>query len=124
MQCSADGWPFGVVGVHLSLRQASRLAEAAEALRDAGRLRGPLMLCGDFNEGPKGPSWAAFRRAGLVDHADPEAFTFPASAPTSRIDGLLVRGAAAVRHVVPDLPAADLAAASDHLPVLARIEIG
>lgn len=122
-QCSVDGMPFGVVGVHLSLLEWSRPTEAAAALADAEGLRGPLVLCGDFNERPTGSSWQLFRGAGLADHADPQAFTSQAATPTKRIDGLLVRDARVLEHAVPDLPPDLLAAASDHLPVVARIEI-
>lgn len=122
-QCIVDGVEFGVVGVHLSLIRDSRPAEAQAVIADASRLRGPLVMCGDFNERPEGPCWQAFRDIGLVDHADSHAFTSNAIDPVKRIDGLLVRGARVLEHVVPDLPAGQLAAASDHLPVLARIDI-
>jgi endonuclease/exonuclease/phosphatase family metal-dependent hydrolase len=122
-QCVVEGVEFGVVGVHLSLLAESRPTEAAAALADASRLRGPLILCGDFNERPDGPCWQAFREAGFVDHADAEAFTSQALTPHKRIDGLLVRGAPVIEHVVPDLGRDLLAVASDHLPVLARIEL-
>ena len=122
-QCVVDGVEFGVVGVHLSLIRRSRPVEARAAIADAAGLRGPLLMCGDLNEGPDKPCWQAFRDIGLVDRADPLAFTSTAANPVNRIDGLLVRGAPVLEHVVPDLPPAELAAASDHLPVLARIEI-
>jgi len=124
VQCAVDGVEFGVVGVHLSLLRWSRPSEAAAALADAQRLQGPLILAGDFNERPNEPSWEIFRNAGLVDHADPEAFTSQAATPNKRIDGLLVRGAVVLSHAVPDLPPGELAAASDHLPVVATVEIG
>jgi endonuclease/exonuclease/phosphatase family metal-dependent hydrolase len=122
-QCVVDGIRFGVVGVHLSLMGWSRPTEAVAALADAQALQGPLLLCGDFNESPNGPSWQLFRDAGLVDRADPEAFTSQAATPHQRIDGLLVRGAQVLEHAVPGLPPDELAAASDHLPIIARIEL-
>jgi len=122
-QCSVGGVEFAVVGVHLSLLRRSRPAEAAEAVTDAGPLRGALLLCGDFNEGPDKPAWKVFRDIGLVDHADRSASTSTARAPVNRIDGLLVRGAEVLEHVVPDLPDRLLEEASDHLPVLARVVI-
>lgn len=120
-QCAIDGVEFGVVGVHLSLRKPSRPLEAAEAVADAARLRGPLLVCGDLNEGPHGPAWQVFRDAGLVDEADRGAVTSPASAPASRLDAVLVRGAEVREHVVPELGDGLLPRASDHLPVLACV---
>lgn len=122
-QCAIDGVEFGVVGVHLSLRKPSRPLEAAEAVLDSAWLRGPLLVCGDFNEGPHGPAWQVFRDAGLVDAADPTAVTSPAAAPASRIDAVLVRGVDVREHVVPDPGDGLLPRASDHLPVLARVVI-
>ncbi len=123
VQCAVDGMPFGVVGVHLSLLSWSRPTEAAAAIADAQRVKGPLLICGDFNERPDRPSWQAFRDIGLVDHAHPDAFTSQAATPNKRIDALLVRDAEVLEHAVPDLPPDQLAAASDHLPVVARVEI-
>ncbi len=122
-QCTVEGVSFGVVGVHLSLMRWSRPIEASAALADAEGMPGPLAMCGDYNESPTGDAWELFRRAGLVDHAEPNAFTSTAANPYQRIDGLLVRDVAVLEHAVPDLPPELLAAASDHLPVLARIEI-
>lgn len=122
-QCEVDGVQFGVVGIHLSLSGASRPAEAAEAVADMGRLHGPLVLCGDLNERPEMACWKVFRGIGFVDPAEPGAFTWTAADPSQRIDGLLVRGAQALQHVVPDLPSSLLATASDHLPVLARLDM-
>jgi endonuclease/exonuclease/phosphatase family metal-dependent hydrolase len=122
-QCVVDGVEFAVVGVHLSLLAESRPTEAAAALADARELRGPLVICGDLNERPSGPCWQAFRDAGLVDHADAEAFTSQALTPNKRIDGVLVRGGRVIEHQIPKLPRDLLAVASDHLPVIARIEL-
>ncbi len=123
-QCAVDGVQFGVVGVHLSLLRASRPHEAAAALDVASRLRGPLLLGGDLNEEPTAPCWRLFRDAGLVDHAGPTALTWPSDHPVKRIDALLVRGVVVREHVVPSLPGAGVEQASDHLPVLARVELG
>ncbi|MGI8702579.1 MAG: endonuclease/exonuclease/phosphatase family protein [Nocardioidaceae bacterium] len=123
-QCAVDGVQFAVVGVHLSLLDWSRPFEATEAVSDAAKLKGPLVLAGDLNERPGKPAWRVFHRAGLLDFADPSAFTSPVHAPTKRIDGLLVRNVRVLEHVVPQLPDGLLAEASDHLPVLARIVIG
>jgi endonuclease/exonuclease/phosphatase family metal-dependent hydrolase len=123
VQCAVEGAEFAVVGVHLSLLRWSRPTEAGAALADSEGLRGPLLLCGDLNEKPEGPCWELFRDAGLVDHGGHDDFTSQAATPNQRIDGLLVRGARVLTHAIPDLPRDLLAVASDHLPIVARIEV-
>jgi endonuclease/exonuclease/phosphatase family metal-dependent hydrolase len=119
---------FGVVCCHLSLDRERRLDETERVLEVVGRLRGPVVLAGDLNEPPRGPAWQRLRAAGFVDHGGDDWPTFPADAPTKRIDALLVRGAARpLRHGRPDGDDLDetlLGRASDHRPVLAELEIG
>jgi endonuclease/exonuclease/phosphatase family metal-dependent hydrolase len=123
-QLRMAGRLFGVVGVHLSLEPDQRAGEVRRALQLAGELRGPVVLAGDLNEPPDGPSWTLLRRAGFTDHGTDRWPTFPADAPERRIDALLVRGRAQVlRHGDPGIDAALLAAASDHRPVLAELEL-
>ena len=123
-QLRVEGRLFGVVSCHLSLDPASRRAEVGEVLDAADRLRGPVLLAGDLNEPPDGPCWARLGAAGFVDHGGPGWPTFPADRPRARIDALLVRGAVTVKsHGDPGVPAGALAAASDHRPVLAEVEL-
>ena len=123
-QLHVRGRLVGVVGCHLSLDRDRRVGEVARVLEVASGLRGPVVVAGDLNETPDGPAWAALRRAGFVDHGSRAWRTFPSQEPDRRIDALLVRGVAQVLHhgdpgVDPEL----LAAASDHRPVLAELEI-
>jgi endonuclease/exonuclease/phosphatase family metal-dependent hydrolase len=121
-------WRFGAVGVHLGLAAAARAREVDEVLgvvRDLGDL--PVVVGGDLNETPDGPSWAALLAAGFYDPGEVAATpTFPARAPSTRIDALLVprTGVAVKEHRVPDGPgpADQLARASDHLPLLAELD--
>jgi endonuclease/exonuclease/phosphatase family metal-dependent hydrolase len=84
----------------------------------------PVVVAGDLNERPDGPSWERLREAGFVDHGDREWRTFPADRPDRRIDALLVRGGARVpHHGDPGVPEELLAAASDHRPVLAVLDL-
>ncbi len=90
----------------------------------ARSLRGPVVVAGDLNETPDGPAWARLRAAGFADEGDRSWRTFPADRPAKRLDALLVRGDVRVlSHGDPGLPADLLAAASDHRPVLARLEL-
>jgi endonuclease/exonuclease/phosphatase family metal-dependent hydrolase len=121
-QLQADSHRFGVVGVHLGLDPELREAQVLRVLRAAERLHGPVVVAGDLNEPPKGPSWEALRAAGFVDHGDAEDYTYPAEHPAKRVDALLVRGDARVsRHRIPGLQPELLRLASDHLPVAATL---
>jgi endonuclease/exonuclease/phosphatase family metal-dependent hydrolase len=122
-QCRLGRVSFGVVGVHLSLMQWSRPAEAHEALAEAAALSGPVILGGDLNETPDRSCWRMFAAGGLVDRGGHDALTWRSDRPDRRIDALLVRGAEVRAHGVPDLPSPLLSAASDHLPVVATVEL-
>ncbi|MGH3473065.1 MAG: endonuclease/exonuclease/phosphatase family protein [Nocardioidaceae bacterium] len=120
-QCALGGVEFGVVGVHLSLLSDWRLRGAEQAIAVAAELRGPVVLGGDLNERAGGSSWSAFRDAGFEDAARPGDMTFSSTSPGKRIDALLTRGGV-VEHVgTPALSAAQLRAASDHLPVVGTL---
>ena len=124
-QLRVDGRLLGVVSCHLSLDRDRRLAEVQRILEVAAMLRGPVVLAGDLNEPPGGPSWRRLRDAGFRDHGDGEWLTFPAESPKSRIDALLVRGTTGrvLSHGDPGVPETRLSAASDHRPILAEIEL-
>ncbi len=117
-QLQAGSHRFGVVGVHLGLDPKLREAQVQQVLAAAERLHGPVVVAGDLNEPPKGPSWDALRAAGFADHGDAEHQTYPAEHPAKRIDAILVRGDVDVsRHRIPGLQPELLRLASDHLPV-------
>jgi endonuclease/exonuclease/phosphatase family metal-dependent hydrolase len=123
-QLRVSGQLVGVVSCHLSLDRDRRLREARRVLDVAQGLRGPVVVAGDLNEPPDGPTWKLFREAGFTDHGSRDWRTFRSDDPRRRIDALLVRGHVRVLHhgdagVDSDL----LAAASDHRPVLAELDI-
>ena len=123
-QLRVEGRLLGVICCHLSLDRQRRLAETERVLDIVNRLRGPLVVGGDLNETPDGPVWQRFARAGFVDHGSQRDRTYPANDPAKRIDALLVRGTVDVlSHGVPDLDPALLAAASDHLPLIATLRL-
>lgn len=123
-QLRVDGRLVGVVGCHLSLARDRRPAEVRRVLDAAAGLRGPVVLAGDLNEPPGGPSWRLLREAGFVDHAEDQWLTYPADQPRKRIDALLVKGELGVVHVGdPGVDTALLAEASDHRPVLGVLDL-
>ena len=123
-QLRVSGTLLGVVSCHLSLNAERRAVEVERVLDVARRLRGTVIVAGDLNEGPGGPSWRRLRSAGYVDHGSNDWKTFPAEAPTKRIDALLVRDATPVLHHGDPGVAEDLQKrASDHRAVMAVIDI-
>lgn len=109
------GRRLGVLGTHLDL-------DAGARLETAGRLRArapggvPLVVGADVNEELGDPAWTALS-AGLVDAAADCGPTFPARAPSRRIDGLFVDPALAVLAVGRPDPGP----VSDHLPLVADL---
>lgn len=114
-----------VVVVHLGLDAQERVRHV-EALLDRFAADGsrpvPTVALGDLNEPPTGPAWS--RLAVLVRDPDPGGPpTFPAVRPRHRIDAVLVGGGLTASSVT--VPAdATARRASDHLPVVADIELG
>jgi endonuclease/exonuclease/phosphatase family metal-dependent hydrolase len=110
--------------VHLGLSDRERVRHAREATDLVAGIEWPVVLGGDLNEGPDGAAvrWVADR---LFDAwAGREAGeTFPARGPSARIDYLFISaGLAVVEAWVPAGPGAR--EASDHLPVLADVDLG
>lgn len=123
-QLRVQGRLVGVVSCHLSLDRERRAREVERVITVARRLRGPVVVTGDLNEPPDGPSWQRLQRAGFIDHGSKKWLTFPSDVPEKRIDALLIRGDAAVlSHGDPGVTGDVLAAASDHRPVLAVLEL-
>ena len=113
----ADIGDVSVFCTHWGLSDEERKLQAeylAEQIRLGPR---PVIVCGDFNEGPTAPAVTLLKRlAKLSDMAlDPQP-TFPSNAPTERIDFIMEsEGLRSLRfETVRSL-------ASDHLPILADI---
>lgn len=91
-------------------RQGARLAELVAAAS------GPIIVCGDFNEGPDAPGISALRsRTGLQDaDTDENHLTYPADTPAARIDYILHSPELTLQSIFPITTLA-----SDHLPLAA-----
>jgi len=124
-----DGFRAAVGSVHLDLAAGARLWHAAEIAGHMARVRErfgvPDVLAGDLNEGPGRAAWRYLTRRYTDCFAaapDGDGATFPAARPRHRIDAVLAGPGLAVRACgVPRAAPADLAAATDHLPVLADL---
>jgi endonuclease/exonuclease/phosphatase family metal-dependent hydrolase len=150
--CLPDGAELTVASIHLPLAEADRVEHSRRVRVRLERLaRGPVIVCGDLNEPPGGPAWATLgelvhdpvarrldvaRQAGVaaasdghaVNAAVSDAPTYPARAPRHRIDCVLVSEGVRVATLRPagkadGLSRDDLMAASDHLPLLADLEL-
>jgi endonuclease/exonuclease/phosphatase family metal-dependent hydrolase len=118
----AAGVRLTAVSVHLGLGPVERVRHVAELTDALAGIRGPVVVGADLNEGPEGPAarWMADR---LFDsfHVAGESpgDTFPARAPTARIDYLFVSEGVSVLRAWTG----GSGEASDHRPVFADLEL-
>jgi len=120
------GAELGVASMHLSLDEHERGEQVEEVLGWLGRFGAEhVVLAGDVNETPARPRWQ--RLAGVLQDGWAVApsggeHTSPAAGPVKRIDGVFAgAGIRVLSCGVPDVPAASRA--SDHLPVLAVLDV-
>ncbi|MEW2416159.1 endonuclease/exonuclease/phosphatase family protein [Streptomyces sp. NPDC046866] len=121
-----------VVSAHLSLDRAERLAQAEQLLARVRKADAPYaIVAGDINEAPDGPAFRLL--AGALQDCRVAApwggeHTFVRSRPPRRIDAIFASAGVEVLGCgVPQgldgIEPADLAAATDHLPVLAALRL-
>ncbi|MEO8887969.1 MAG: endonuclease/exonuclease/phosphatase family protein [Jatrophihabitantaceae bacterium] len=122
------GSTFGVAGTHLDVVEPPRLQHIREL--DAAIARYipaglPTVVAGDMNDKPGSKTWDALvasRTDVMVTDGGRHAFTSTAAEPHQRIDGIFLGPGLVVRSVrVIDTP--DTKIASDHLPILAELEL-
>ncbi|MCX4551596.1 endonuclease/exonuclease/phosphatase family protein [Streptomyces sp. NBC_01387] len=123
------GARIGVLSCHLSLRSDERHTQAGLLLDRLDTMDVPhAVVAGDLNERPDGRSFqrlaAALQDCWATKQWGGE-YTSPAQDPRSRIDAVFATAGVEVLGcgVPSDVPAADLRAASDHLPVLAALRV-
>lgn len=109
-----------LVSVHLSAQPPSRAIHVPVFRALAAREAPDVVVGGDLNENPRGPSVLALQPP-LHDADAAQAPTQPADVPRSRLDGFLVGDTITVRSVrVPDGP--DVLVGSDHRPAVLELE--
>jgi endonuclease/exonuclease/phosphatase family metal-dependent hydrolase len=120
------GLSLALVSCHLGLAPRQRERHARELTDALMGGEGGLVLGVDLNEGPEAPAvrWIAERLYDAFAVAgEGPGETFPAAAPTARIDYLFVaEGFRVLRAWVATEGRAERA--SDHLPVVADLEFG
>lgn len=111
--CSLGGARFRLVGTHLDMAAPDRRLHVGEIFAALGPLDEPVILCADVNEHPGQPAWEAL--AAVLPESG-------AGTRGRRIDGIFASPALTMRSAaVIDSP--DARIASDHLPLLAELEL-
>jgi endonuclease/exonuclease/phosphatase family metal-dependent hydrolase len=113
------------VTTHLDYQyEDGRVFETQQLLDGLKDVNGPLIVVGDFNDVPAGGAYQLMRQgfddAWASSQPTAEGFSYPADKPAKRIDYILTRKSDGIKTkrawIVSTL-------ASDHVPVLAELEI-
>lgn len=129
VQVGRSGFRIWALSVHLGLVDDERRRHAMELTDLAASLRGPLLIGGDLNETPDrlAARWIGERYfdawpLGAGPEETTGGDTFPAGAPTARIDYLFCSAGFRVeRAVVLDGP--DVRLGSDHRPLVVDLTL-
>jgi endonuclease/exonuclease/phosphatase family metal-dependent hydrolase len=116
-----DAGSMGVVATHLSLVDRTRHRQVQELLEHPHLSSGPAILLGDMNAWRRCKATRALEGALSGHHNLEWPATFPAAAPVLALDRVYARGARVVEVYAHATPAARRA--SDHLPVIADVEL-
>ncbi|MEE8581033.1 MAG: endonuclease/exonuclease/phosphatase family protein [Myxococcota bacterium] len=120
-QFSAEIGNLSVVATHLSLVDRTRHRQV-QSLLDRPQLRdGAAVLLGDMNAWRQCKATRTLDQALQVHHNLAWPASFPAARPVLALDRIYARGAKVLDVSTHDTPASRRA--SDHLPVMARIEL-
>ncbi|HSS22379.1 MAG TPA: endonuclease/exonuclease/phosphatase family protein [Pyrinomonadaceae bacterium] len=123
VEVKSGGQVINFVTTHLDYQfDDGRVFETTQLLKFLEAVKGPLIVVGDFNDEPSGgayklmttkflDSWSAAKDAGL---------SYPADRPAKRIDYIFTRQ---TDHIKTKKAWSLTTLASDHLPVVADVEI-
>ncbi|MGH0037836.1 MAG: endonuclease/exonuclease/phosphatase family protein [Myxococcota bacterium] len=112
---------LGVVATHLSLVDRTRHRQVQSLLDHPQVNAGPVVLMGDMNAWRRCPATRELDESLRAHHNLDWPPSFPSAAPVLALDRIYARGARVIDVSAHDTPAARRA--SDHLPVVARIEL-
>jgi endonuclease/exonuclease/phosphatase family metal-dependent hydrolase len=116
-----------LINCHLGLNIRGRQRELDQVLRGCKSFGLPFLLVGDLNEEPGGPVWDRLAAENLTDLGVDAGPTFHSDNPVKRIDGAMLSPELSGRIIPLDtiegVTRADLAAGSDHLPMLIELSL-
>jgi endonuclease/exonuclease/phosphatase family metal-dependent hydrolase len=125
VEIEVDKKTINFVTTHLDYQfEDGRLFETEQLMKALENVKGPLIVVADLNDVPEGSAYRLMRTrfddAWLTSRAQGDGFSYPADKPLKRIDHIFYRTGDRLRAkkawVVETL-------ASDHIPVVAEIEI-
>ena len=120
-QVGHAGATLGVVATHLSLVDRTRHRQVQSLMEHPALNSGPAVLMGDMNAWRKCKGSKALEEGLGLHHNRDWPASFPASRPMLSLDRIYTRSADVVEVRQHDTPAARKA--SDHLPVVAEVEV-
>jgi endonuclease/exonuclease/phosphatase family metal-dependent hydrolase len=124
-EVNIDGQLINFVTTHLDYQfDDGRLFETQQLLAALKDVKGPLIVVGDFNDTPDGAAYklmrSEFEDGWAATRPADDGFSYPADKPAKRIDYILTRSGDRIKTkrswLVETL-------ASDHVPVVADLEI-
>lgn len=123
VEVEVDRKPLTFVTTHLDYQfEDGRLFETEQLMKHLTEVKGPLIVVADLNDVPSGSAYQLMRTkfddAWVVSRAKGDGFTYPADKPVKRIDHVFSgRGVKAKKAWVVET------LASDHVPVVAEVEL-
>lgn len=125
VEVDIGGRRINFAATHLDYqRDDGRLFETEQLLRFLADVKNPLIVVGDFNDEPAGSAYklmlTKFEDAWTGSRAKGDGFSYPADKPSKRIDYIFYRTSDGVR---AKKAWAVKTPASDHLPVMAELEL-
>ena len=123
VEVEVDRKPLTFVTTHLDYQfEDGRLFETEQLMRHLADVKGPLIVVADLNDVPSGSAYQLLRTkfddAWVVSRASGDGFSYPADKPVKRIDHIFSGpGVRAKKAWVVETTA------SDHVPVVADVEV-